>query len=62
MGQYRIQMKQDGNWVTLGGVFQQAEADERLHQFMNCYMRRSEPMKKDSSLICGREFRTMKAE
>jgi hypothetical protein len=33
VGLYKIQMRQDGQWWTLGGTYDQATADERLGQF-----------------------------
>jgi hypothetical protein len=30
---YRIQMRQDGSWWTLGGAYDAATADERVTQF-----------------------------
>lgn len=48
---YRIQMKDQNGWNTLGGKYDGATADERVAQFLTCFPTKS-----------GREFRVVKAD
>jgi hypothetical protein len=56
---YKIQMKIDNNWVTLGGEFGGREVGERISQFELHYMVRSTPKNPQSNLICTRQFRAV---
>lgn len=35
---WRVEMYEDGRWVTLGGRYDAMTADERMLQFQSCYM------------------------
>ena len=53
----KIQMRQDGQWWTIGGVYDRFTADVRIMQFMECYMVRTGPGTRN----CAREFRLIEA-
>jgi len=57
---HRIQMRHHGHWHTLGGLYSQTEASDRVSQFSDAFMVRSIPKNPTSQLACNREFRIVR--